>query len=142
MGGCVAACLAGRTDRVRALVLWSATAHPNRIFDRLFPDFGRKPMIDADGWGLGRSFIEDARTMRPLEEVKNYRGPSLVVHGTNDATVPQSDASDYRIALGGQCRLQYLQGADHTFARLDWQGEAISLSRDFLLGTLAGATGG
>jgi pimeloyl-ACP methyl ester carboxylesterase len=142
MGGCVAACLSGRTDQVRALVLWSATAHPDRIFDRLFPDFGVKPMIDMNGWGLGRTFIEDARTMQPLDEVRNYRGPSLVVHGTNDATVPPGDASDYRIALGGQCRLHYVQGADHTFARLDWQGEAVSLSRDFLLGTLTGAAGG
>ncbi len=139
MGGCVAACLSGRSDQVRALVLWSATAHPGRICDRMLPDFGDEPVLDLNGWGLGRPFIEDARARKPLEEVRNYRGPSLVVHGTNDATVPPADASDYRIALGGRCTLHYVQGADHTFARADWKAGTIGVSREFLIGALAAA---
>jgi pimeloyl-ACP methyl ester carboxylesterase len=136
MGGCVAACLSGRSEQVRSLVLWSALAHPERIFDRMFPQFGDKPKLEMNGWGLGRAFMQDARTLRPLDCVKKFMGPSLVIHGTEDASVPPSDASDYRIALGGRSTLRYIQGSDHTFSSFAWKAEAIAASRDFLLSTL------
>jgi len=136
LGGCVAACLAGRDARVRALVLWAATAHPERIRDRLAPSFGDGDVLDMDGWGLGRAFVDDAQHIRPLEELARYAGPSLVVHGSNDQTVPPSDATDYRLALGGRCRVHLVEGADHVFSTLDYEAEAIAVSRGFLVEVL------
>ncbi|HUU53454.1 MAG TPA: alpha/beta fold hydrolase [Armatimonadota bacterium] len=136
LGGCVAACLAGTDQRVRALVLWAATAHPTRIADRLAPDFGGADVFDMEGWALGRAFLDDLPQIRPLAQVANYVGPGLVVHGSNDETVSPSDASDYRVALGGQCRLHMVEGADHVFSGLDYKTEAIEVSRDFLIAVL------
>jgi pimeloyl-ACP methyl ester carboxylesterase len=136
LGGCVAACQAGRDPRVRALVLWAATAHPDRIADRTAPDFAGKDVLDMNGWGLGRGFVEDVMLVRPLEQVARYTGPSLVVHGSNDETVPASDASDYRVALGGGCRVHIVKGADHVFSTLAYESEAIGVSRDFLVQVL------
>jgi len=164
LGGCVAACQAGMDPRVKALVLWAATAHPDRIADRMAPDFAgakaRPPgagelsrarsagvnrsgseaagsdVLDMNGWGLGRGFIEDVMLVRPLEQVARYTGPSLVVHGSNDETVPASDASDYRITLGGGCRVHIVEGADHVFSTLAYESEAIGVSRDFLIQVL------
>jgi hypothetical protein len=136
LGGCVAACQAGMDPRVKALVLWAATAHPDRIADRMAPEFKGTDVLDMNGWGLGRGFVEDVMRVRPLDEVARYTGPSLVVHGSNDETVPASDASDYRIALGGGCRVHIVEGADHVFSTLVYESEAIGASRDFLVQVL------
>ena len=139
LGGCVAACLAGRDARVGALVLWSAVAHLERLFERLLPEFGEAPVLDYQGWGLGRAFLEELPQIQPLETVTGFAGPGLVVHGTRDESVPPSDGKDYHKVLGDRCRLHLVQGADHTFSSLAWQEEAASVSRDFLVQALCDA---
>ncbi len=136
LGGCVAACLAGRDQRLKSLVLWAACAHPERLSDRLRPVMGDRALMDMEGWPIGRGLLDDLATIKPLEEVARYLGPSMVIHGMNDETVPVSEASDYRLALGGRCRLQMIEGADHVFSSLPWKSEVIALSRDFLVETL------
>jgi len=135
LGGCVAACLAGTDERVCALVLWAATGHMERSFARLAPEF-TGDVLDMNGWPLGRGFLDDLPNIQPLTDVANYVGPSLVVHGSNDETVPPSDASDYRLALGGRCRFHMVDGADHVFSTLRYRAEAIEVSRDFLVSAL------
>jgi hypothetical protein len=138
LGGCVAACLVGREDRAKALVLWAAVAHPERLFERLKPEFGDQDAIDFGGWGLGRGFLEDLPSIHPLEEVRRYSGPSLVVHGEKDEAVPAADASEFAAALGEASRLHIVKSADHVFSSLPWQSEAIAVSRDFLRAALGG----
>lgn len=136
LGGCVAACLAGRDKRVKALVLWAATAHPERIQERLAPDFGSAEVLDFSGWGLGRGFVEDAPNVRPLADAARYRGPALIVHGEKDQAVPLSDARDYEEALTGPKTVKVIAGSDHVFSSLPWKSEAIAASREFLLSTI------
>jgi len=135
LGGCVAACLAGRDKRVRALVLWAATAHPERIGEWLAPDIGSANVLDFSGWGLGRGFIEDAPNVRPLADAARYTGPALVVHGEKDQAVPVADARDYEEALGGAKTVHVIAEADHVFSSLQWTADAVSVSREFLLRT-------
>jgi len=136
LGGCVAACLAGRQTQVKALVLWAAVAHPGRSFEKLLPGFGGEEVLDMGGWGVGRAFLEESRNMHPLEEVKGYRGPALIVHGSRDEAVPPSDAEDYRAALGERSKLHLMEGADHVFSSLAWKAEAIGVSQQFFVETL------
>ncbi len=140
LGGCVAACLAGRDDRVSALALWAAVAHPARIRERLASAFGEDDVLDMEGWELGRAFLDDVLGVEPLQEVRGYDGPSLVVHGTADESVPPSDASEYRLALGERCRLHMVEGADHVFSSRDFKSQVITLSREFLCETLGADT--
>ncbi len=139
LGGCVAACLAGRDPRAKALALWAATAHPEKISERLAAEFAANDVVDMHGWGLGRAFADDAVSIKPLEEAARYVGPSLVVHGGEDQTVPPADAASYRVALGGRCRVHIVKDADHVFSSLAYKAEAIRITRDFLVETL-GAT--
>ncbi|MCK4282783.1 MAG: alpha/beta fold hydrolase [Candidatus Brocadiae bacterium] len=136
IGGCVSACLAGREPAVRALVLWAAVAHLERLTERLAPELGGGKVLDMQGWAVGRALLDDVSHIEPLREVARYAGPSLVVHGSQDDTVPPSDAADYRVALGGHCRLHYVEGADHVFSGLAWKREAIEASRAFLVKAL------
>jgi dienelactone hydrolase len=142
LGGCVAACLAGREQRVRALALWAPVARVNRLIDRVAPEFGSHQVLDMQGWALGRAFLDDLHSIDPLKEIEGYHGPSLVVHGTADESVPPSDGSDYRVALGGRCRLHHVQSADHVFSSLTWKAEAIEVTREFLVEALAPAQRG
>jgi len=135
LGGCVAACLAGRDSRVRALVLWSAVAHPSRVADRLRPQL-QGGVVDTNGWAVGSGLLDDVARIDPVAEVSRFTGPSLVVHGTEDQAVPVSDASDYRVALGGRCTLHLMQGADHVYSTLAFTTEAIEVSRDFMVQAL------
>jgi len=136
LGGCVAACLAGRDERVKALVLWAAVARPDRLYERLALQSGGEDVLDYGGWGVGRRFVQELPRIRPLEEVGRYRGPSFVVHGASDESVPVSDAGDYRLALGGRCETHLMKDADHVFSTLKYTGEAVRLSRQFLVESL------
>lgn len=136
LGGCVAACLAGRDKRVRTLVLWAATAHPERLGERLAPDLGSARVLDFNGWGLGHGFVEDAPNVHPLADSARYSGPALVVHGEKDQAVPVADARDYEKALGGAKTVHVIPQADHVFSSLLWTADAVGASRDFLLRTL------
>ena len=138
LGGCVAACLSGLEPRLKALALWAAVAHPGRVFDRLLPSFEGAAWIDMNGWGLGRAFLESAREVQPLEGVRTYQGPALVVHGTEDAAVMVSDAADFQAAMGDRGRVHYIEGSDHTFSSFPWTGEAVHETREFLLQALSG----
>jgi hypothetical protein len=135
LGGGVAACLSGR-ERLQALVLWAAVAHPGRQFEHRFPDFGEEGWVDMQGWGLGRAFAEDTLNVHPLAEVTRHAGPVLIVHGAKDESVLPSDAQDYKDAIGERAELRYIEGADHTFSSFPWKGEAISASRQFFVKTL------
>jgi alpha/beta superfamily hydrolase len=133
LGGCVAACLAGADQRVRALVLWSATAHLDRLASRIPANLKPGEVFDHHGWPLGRGLLDDLVEIDSLKALAGYPGPSLVVHGSEDETVPPSDASDYRLALGGRCTLHIVKGADHVYSSLEYKAEVIELSRRFLL---------
>ncbi len=135
-GGCVAACLAGRDERVRALILWAAVANTQRVLEKLAAEWGAGDILDLQGWVLGRGFLDDLAGIRPMEEVRDYAMPSLAVHGSEDEVVPVSEASDYRVALGGRCRLHLVEGADHVFSSLAWKSEAINVSGEFLVEAL------
>ena len=41
-------------------------------------------------WGvkLGKKFMMDIRNMKPYETIGRYKGPVLIVHGTDDKVVP------------------------------------------------------
>jgi uncharacterized protein len=143
LGGCVAATVAGRDARVRALVLWAAVAHPEAARTRLlreagFPD-GATPEepLDIDGLLFGPGFFEGLRTARPLDELASYRGATLVVHGTDDERVPVAEASAYLDALRpGTRQLFALDGGSHTFARADHEQQVIQLSAAWLASML------
>jgi alpha/beta superfamily hydrolase len=137
LGGCVAACLAGQDERVRALVLWAAVARPGPLFDRLSSELGDGEVLDMAGWPVGRGLLEDLQHVDPLQRAKQYSGSCLVVHGTADESVPPIHGSDYQRALSGQCRLHHIEGSDHVFSSLTWKSEAIAVSRAFLCESLA-----
>lgn len=141
LGGLVAACLAGRDPRVRALVLWAAPSNLAEVLTKGAANAPRPPVpqpsgLDIGGLVVGHAFIREVTAVRPLDEIHRFAGPTLVVHGTADAAVPPDSAREYMHALTGPKSLRMIQGADHTFSSVAWEEEVITASTDWFLKSL------
>jgi len=68
---------------------------------------------------LGSRYFTDAWGLigRVYEEISNYKGKVLLVHGTDDTTVPisYSDRAASSEGYGSQCEYHIIQGAGHGF---------------------------
>ncbi len=140
MGGCVASLVAGQDNRVKALVLWAAVADPFALFAQLEkstplpPPLGVQPdgTVDLGGFLMGMDFVRTLPDVRPLDVVQQYSGPALIVHGSQDPTVPPRHAEMYKEVLGDRSQLVWIEGADHTFSAHVWEQQVISITRDWL----------
>jgi len=138
LGGLVSACAAARSQQVKALCLWAATAHmEERMNDRVTPEGAQQlekfGFFDYGGNRIGRAFVESAARVDPLGEVAGFRGAALVVHGTGDTVVPVAEAHEYSAALRA-CNptLHLMPDADHTFNRMEWETELIETTANWL----------
>ena len=139
LGGLVAACLAGRDERVKALVLWSAVADLKGVFSQR-DAFAEADKVIAEGGviehgphRLGAGFLRDCERIDPLAEVASYHGPALVVQGSADESVPLEHAEMYMEALPTEDKAKHIiKGADHTFASVAWELEAIEVTGEWL----------
>jgi len=77
-----------------------------------------------------------------VRELRDYAGPVLVVHGTDDQAVPLEHAGIYLRALAHADATKYVvQGGDHTFSTPGFEREVIEVTRDWLVERLAGGGG-
>jgi pimeloyl-ACP methyl ester carboxylesterase len=62
-------------------------------------------------------------TLNIVAAAGRIRVPWLVIHGSDDATVPVSSGVRLAEAAGAETELLLMEGADHTFGiRHPWQG--------------------
>ena len=137
----MAACLAGRDERVRAVALWAAVSEdPPDLFQELIKTFEERPdksvdYVDMGGNLVGKGFFEDLRNVKPLQEISGFEGPVLIVHGDNDQTVSVEHAYRFYERLKGKhplTTLHIIRGADHTFNSHEWEREVIEVTVDFM----------
>jgi dipeptidyl aminopeptidase/acylaminoacyl peptidase len=138
LGGCVAAIVSGREPRVKSTVLMSAVAVPDEDFAPIIPPLD--PIEeDRNAVAPGDDFRESLKKFRPLEEIKKTSSKVLVIHGTDDESIPCSRAEDYRLALlEAQInhRVDIIPKADHTYAKKVHEDDVIRRLVDWYLDTL------
>ena len=124
-GGGVSTLAAARTDRLSALVTWSAVA----TFDRLSEDEkagwrknGRVPVVNArtgQELEIDRSVLDDLEANAEAYDLEAAAGarraPWLIVHGEDDETVPVAEARSLAAAARPVSRLEVVAEASHTF---------------------------
>jgi len=132
LGGCVAACVAGAA-KAKALVLWSAVAHP-AILQKLSKKLGKpspnhKGDFEYDAREISARFLKDAAKVDPLGAVRRFRKPTLIIHPGKDDAVPRSHAQDFVEASGAGIKQRVIiPGADHTYTSIAWETEVIGLT--------------
>lgn len=129
MGGAVAACLAPKV-RARALVLWSALAHPTELralaerTTKLMP--GGNGAREYSGHIVSEKFLHGLDRIRPLEAIRKFKNPTLIIHPGNDEHLPAHHPEDfYRAASCAVKEKVIIPGADHTFTSVRWEREVI-----------------
>ncbi len=113
VGAAAALLHASRHHDVRAVVSLSAFAHPREVMRRFMAE--KRVPYPVLGWYvlrrvqrvIGASFDEIA----PLNTIVRVRCPTMLVHGSSDATVPADDAKRL-LAASGHARLLLVEG-DH-----------------------------
>jgi len=134
LGGMVTALVLGRTSRFGGAALWSAPARM-RWEETFTPAqirrWRRRGYLNLDGMHLGAAFLDDLKDHDPLAGLATSTADVLVVHGTEDQSVPVEQAREFAAALHGRPRgsgrteVFILRGADHTYARRDWETAVI-----------------
>jgi uncharacterized protein len=135
MGGAVAACAAQRA-RARALALWSAVAD-TRIFLNLarslarpFPGPSRN--LEYDAREVSSRFLKEVVKVKPVQAIARYRGPTLIIHGDADDSVPCAHAEMFFRASPAPIKEKFiLGGADHTFTSIAWERQVMDWTLDW-----------
>jgi dipeptidyl aminopeptidase/acylaminoacyl peptidase len=129
LGGAVAATLAP-TVHAKALVLWSAVAHPARLRDLIEKSAkeipGKPGAVEVEAREFNPRLIEDVLKVEPIRYLARYKGPTLIIHPEKDETIPVSHARDFFQASSAEAKeLLIIAGADHVYTSVPWEQEVI-----------------
>ncbi len=136
MGGLVASLLAGElNEQIDKLILMA----PAGTMSRLAAEYsGAAPFIeeidayDLGGNAVGKRFIEELSTIDVWKIAAGYQKKVLLIHGTQDETVPFEVSSLYIEKCYKNNALFYpIEGAGHTFNSYQWEQAVIRLICEF-----------
>ncbi len=131
MGGMVASLLAGREREFDAVLLWSPVIMNGEFFSREEYSFSSDEKYkDILGLKLGHGFQKDGLSVDAAAELANYRGPLMIIHGSEDESVPYEPVLRYARDRG--IVFHTVKGANHKYQRLDWIEELFEVSEGFL----------
>ena len=122
-GGFVSALVAAKhPGQVNKLVLfYPALCIPDdaRAGKMMFAKFDPKNIPERINCGpmkLGRCYPADVINMDPIAEIKSYRGPVLIVHGTKDAIVAPDYSRQAQRAYPN-AKLHFIECGAHGFSK-------------------------
>lgn len=111
-GACLLA--AARDPRIAAVVSIASMAHPRETIGRSFRRFrAPRALVRAAVATIERTIGEPLDGFAPVNTIARIGAPVLVLHGTDDPTVPPADAERLAAAGGPATRLRLVPGADH-----------------------------
>lgn len=121
VGAAAALLSAARRTDIAAVVSIAAFAHPESIMRR-FLATKRIPFLPL-GWYALR-YVEHVighrfDTIAPENTIRQANCPVLLVHGTEDSTVPSSDAARLAERSAGRAQLLLMRGHHEGFADID-----------------------
>jgi pimeloyl-ACP methyl ester carboxylesterase len=127
LGGAAALLGDGGHLPVQAMVLQAV--YPNlrdAIFNRIAQRTARalatlgEPLLSYQSW---LRYGVSPRRLAPLEAIRHYRGPLLVIGGTTDRNTPPAETRALYDAASGPKALWLVEGLDHAGASTLWTDE-------------------
>lgn len=133
LGGMIASLLAPSERDVKSVCLWSPAVLNLELFEELSKDLESRldedGFLDIGGLRISRRFKDDALSIDASAELAKFSGDVLIVHGTEDETVPFGPVSKY--AKNHKFQLHAIEGGDHRFTKYQWVEELIEVSATF-----------
>jgi acetyl esterase/lipase len=120
--------LAGRDQRVKATISWSAVPVERLNWKPEFTLMDGREVAENFAMLVGKQFYDGLPEFNPLAEAQKSRSPMLVIYGSDDESVPPADVAHFQQAIaatGNTCDVQVIEGADHIFFRYIWKQQAI-----------------
>ncbi|MGM0803788.1 MAG: alpha/beta hydrolase family protein [Bacillota bacterium] len=137
LGGAVAVCTVTDDERVRNVITWSAVGNPFGDIKEIVGYNGEHPVIDHLGYAITEEFLLSLQAYSPFEDIKQFRGNALFVHGTDDPVISSSYCSQYfeksRKRNKGESSIVLIEGANHTYSSIDHFDKLISATSEWLL---------
>jgi dipeptidyl aminopeptidase/acylaminoacyl peptidase len=137
MGGTIALRLVGKESNLfKGCILWSAASLNKEIFSKSLEESKDKLVktehgYDVGGIEVGENFIKEILSYDAINESKKFKGPYLLIHGSNDPTVPL-EVSKKASEFLPNSELHIIDGADHTYRSYKWSKELFEISLKFL----------
>jgi pimeloyl-ACP methyl ester carboxylesterase len=141
LGGATALLTAAKDNRVKSLVLWSSVAYPHNDIVRIvgkgeYEKLQSGGSIDHLGYTLTSRFFHSLSQHQPYEQLRKFKGDVLILHGTADEIIPVDYAPLYQkifwLRQEGQCDLELIFQADHTYSSKTAAEELFSKTGDWL----------
>jgi len=133
MGAIIAACLAGRTDQINRICLWSPITSGD-LLSRIAKAGAAAPLLNADA--AGEPFIDSLAKLTPAEDLAAHDRPTLLLHGAADRIIPPSCARPFLEAAeraGRRFGQELIALADHELADPDIRAACLARVRRFFI---------
>ena len=141
-GGMASIITASKTDALYALALKSPVSDylgliHSREDEQEIKKWKEKGVIEVAGVDgetrtLKYSFYEEAQKVKAYEAAQKIKVPALIVHGNDDETVP-IEQSRKTASLIENCRLEIIEGADHTYSKPEHFDKMLDLIAEFII---------
>jgi hypothetical protein len=135
LGGCVSACAAARSKEVGTLVLWSPVSS---LYWNMLNYMGINTFLDgldgktisiSDGDELKGDFFKELTEIDPVEEIKSYQNPIMLIQGTADTAILSINAPRYKESFtNSNSRVHMIEGANHTYDNVEHERELLELT--------------
>ena len=135
MGGAVASELAKLYPQVISkLVLWAPAFNLPAALDYLTGKVepSSHGLYDQGGYEISQTFVDDILARDFYADLDTYKNELLVIHGTNDTTVPFDISKIYVPKFNQQLKFVPIEGANHNYDTVEHIKEVLKLSLDFL----------
>ncbi len=132
MGGAIASELAKLyPDQISKLCLWAPAFHLPTAVEYLKGKQAKADYYDHNGFEISDEFVEDILKRDFYENLDIYQNQLMIIHGTNDTTVP-FDISQKYLSLFKNPVFYPIEGATHNFDQLEHIQKVLTLTYDFL----------
>lgn len=118
-------------DQISKLCLWAPAFHLPTAVEYLKGKQAKANYYDHNGFEISDEFVEDILKRDFYEDLDIYQNQLMIIHGTNDTTVP-FDISQKYLSLFKNPVFYPIEGATHNFDQLEHIQKVLTLTYNFL----------
>ena len=135
-GGLMALDLVKNHPEIKDLILMSTPANASELWNILTPlqrkEIEEKGISARKVCKISKKWFDDAKLYSPLEDIKQYNGRLLILHGDKDELVPVEQAKLFFETAGTKDKtLKIIEGVGHAYDILEKEQEVVNTVADW-----------